>query len=79
MRQARLDTTGDWTAGWSAIKPGLSGALLVYPEGPAVGEREISSTVIITARSLTVPYDDVATFSMGFEVSGDVSEGTVSA
>jgi len=71
-----LDTTGDWTAAWEAIVPGASGTLAIYPEGKTEGQREVTFTAIITNRSLTLPYDELATVSLSFEISGPVSEGT---
>lgn len=72
-----IDTTGAWSTAWQAIAPGTSGALLVYPEGNTSGNRELSCTAIVTGRTLSVPYDDIATFNMSFEVSGAVTEGAV--
>lgn len=72
-----IDTTGAWSAAWQAIKPGTSDVLEVYPEGNTSGNRKISATAIITGRTLNVPYDDIATLSVSFDVSGDVTEDTV--
>lgn len=70
-----LDTTGNWTAAWSALVPGATGALVIQPEGPGSSFREITATAIITSRSLSMPYDDVASLSVSFEISGDVVYG----
>lgn len=72
-----IDTTGAWSTAWQAIDPGTSGTLVVYPEGNTSGNRRISCTAIVTGRSLTVPYDDIANFTMSFEVSGAVTQDLV--
>lgn len=72
-----IDSTGAWTSAWSAIKPGTAGALQIFPEGNTSTNRVVSCNIVVTSRSLTVPYDDIATFSMGFDVSGDVTESVV--
>jgi hypothetical protein len=72
-----LDSTGDFTAAWSAIAVGSTATMTIQPEGPGTDNREISFTAIITARSLELPYDDLAKFSMSFEISGDVTETTL--
>lgn len=72
-----IDTTGAWSTAWQAIDPGTSGTLVVYPEGNTAGNRRISCTAIVTGRSLTVPYDDIANFTMSFEVSGAVTQDVV--
>lgn len=71
-----LDTTGDWTAAWDAIAVGTEGTLVIHPEGTGSGLRELTCEVLVTERSISLPYDDLATLSMGFEVSGDVTENT---
>lgn len=72
-----LDTTGTWSAAWDAIAVGTEDELIVYPEGNTSGNRSLTAQVVVTGRSISVPYDDLATLSMDFEVSGDVTEGTV--
>lgn len=71
-----LDTTGAWSAAWDAIAVGSEGTLLIHPEGTDAGNRELSAEVLVTGRSVDWPYDDLATLSMSFEVSGDVTEST---
>src|SRR5690606_24455443 len=73
-----LDVTGAWSDAWNAIPVGATGTLVVHPEGTDTGLREISCTAIITGRTLNLPYDDLATLSMSFEVSGDVTESVQS-
>lgn len=70
-----LDVTGAWTTAWTAILPGTSGTLTIWPEGAGSSFREVSCTIIVTARSLDLPYDDLATFSMSFEISGPITYG----
>jgi len=72
-----IDTTGAWAAEWQSMKPGTAGTLDVYPEGNSSGMRKVSAAAIVTARSLSVPYDDVSTVSVSFELSGTVTESTV--
>ena len=74
-----LDTTGDWSGVWEAIAPGVSDTMIVYPEGKTVGNRKSSFTAVIKSRSLDMPYEDLAKVSMSFEISGAVTEATVTA
>jgi hypothetical protein len=74
-----LDTSGDWSAAWQAIKPASTGTMIIYPEGNAAGKRTLTFTAVVNERSVEYPYDNLATFSMSFEVSGDITEGTVGA
>lgn len=69
-----LDVTGAWSAAWQAVAPGATGTMLVHPEGTSTGKREASFTAIITSRSFSEPYDDLATISVGFDISGAVTE-----
>jgi hypothetical protein len=71
-----LDSTGSWSTAWNAIAVGTEGTLVIRPEGTGAGLRQLSMSVLVTARSLSLPYDDLATFSMGFEVSGVITEST---
>lgn len=71
---AGLDSTGDWSAVWDEVAVGQTATMLIHPEGTGVGLREVSFTAIVTERDLDWPYDDLATFSMSFEISGAVSE-----
>ena len=70
-----LDSTGAWGTAWNAIAVGSEGTLIIQPEGTGSGLRELSMTALITARSLSLPYDDLSMLSMSFEVSGAVTEG----
>ena len=72
-----LDTSGNWSAAWDEIIPGTSATMIIYPEGNATGERRLSFTAVIGNRSVTWPYDDLATLSMSFEISGGVTEDLV--
>lgn len=69
-----LDTTGAWSAAWDAIAVGTEDTLLIHPEGTGSGNRELSASILVTGRSISLPYDDLATLSMDFEVSGAVTE-----
>lgn len=71
-----LDSTGAWTAAWQEIQPGASATMAIRPEGTGAGLREVTFTAVVTSRSLELPYDDLASFSMSFEISGAVVEGT---
>ena len=71
-----LDETGDWTLAWDEIVPGTSAVMSIRPEGTGAGKREASFTAIITARSLDMPYDDLAKFSLSFDISGPILEDT---
>lgn len=69
-----LDSTGAWSTAWNSIGVGTLDTLVIRPEGTGTGLRELSMSALITARSINLPYDDLATLSMGFEVSGAVTE-----
>jgi len=72
-----LDQTGAWATEWTTIQPGDSDTMIIYPEGNSAGNRSASFTAIIGNRSISFPYDGLATLSMSFEISGAVTEGTV--
>lgn len=72
-----LDTSGAWSTAWQAIAPGDTGTMVIYPEGNTSGARSITFTAVVNERSLEFPYDNLATFSMGFEISGAVVEAVV--
>ena len=71
-----LDSTGDWTAAWGAIAAGAEGTLVIRPEGTSPGNREFSVSAVVTSRSLDTPYDNLSTFAMAFEMSGEPTETT---
>ena len=68
-----LDSTGNWTTAWGNLVPGTSVAFVVYPEGSGTGKRRASFTGIITSRSLSTPYEELSTISVGGEISGTVT------
>ena len=70
-----IDSTGAWSAAWLTIDPGDTATMTIWPEGAGSSFREITFTAIVTSRSLDMPYDDLAKFSMSFEISGDVVYG----
>ncbi len=72
-----LDVTGAWAAAWQGLSPGTTGTMDIYPEGNTSGMRKVSFVAIIKSRSLAMPYDDLATLSVSFEISGAVTETTV--
>lgn len=72
-----LDQSGVWATPWQDIQPGTSGTMVIYPEGNTSGNRSATFTAIISSRSVSFPYDGLATLSMSFEISGAVVEGTV--
>lgn len=74
-----LDVTGDWSAAWEEIVPGTSATMIIYPEGNSAGNRRLSFTAVIGNRALAMPYDDLSTVSMSFEISGGVTEDVVPA
>jgi len=72
-----LDVSGTWASAWSELAPGSSATMVIYPEGNSAANRSVTFTAIITSRSLSMPYDDLATLSVSFEISGAVVEDTV--
>ena len=73
-----LDITGVWGTAWQALAPGTSATMLIHPEGTGSGLREAAFTAVITSRSLANPFDDLATVSVAFEISGAVTESAQS-
>lgn len=71
-----LDQTGTWSTAWQAIQPGTSGTMVISPEGTTTGNRRATFTAVISERSVEFPYDNLATMSMSFEISGAVVEDT---
>lgn len=71
-----LDTTGAWSAVWAKIAPGSTFTMEIRPEGTLASNRKVTFTAIVTNRSLELPYDDLAKFSMSYEISGAVVEAT---
>jgi hypothetical protein len=72
-----LDITGAWATAWQGLAPGTTGTMDIFPEGNTSGKRKVSFIAIIKSRSLQMPYDDLATLSVSFEISGAVAETTV--
>lgn len=72
-----LDITGAWSNAWNEIVPGSSATMIIYPEGNAQNNRRLQFTAVIGTRTLAMPYDDLSTVSMSFEISGGVTEDTV--
>jgi hypothetical protein len=69
--------TGAWGTAWQALAVGETATMTIYPEGNTSGMRSIAFTAIITGRTLNMPYDDLATISVSFEISGAVTEDVV--
>ena len=46
------------------LKVGTSGALIINPEGVAVGAIKLSGTALITSVEFSVPYDGLVTASI---------------
>lgn len=72
-----LDVSGAWDTGFQALAVGTSATMVIYPEGNTSTKRSITFTAVITSRKTDFPYDDLAKVSVSFEISGDVTEGTV--
>lgn len=69
-----LDVTGAWSTAWAKLAPGTTATMTIRPEGTGAGLRQVSFTAIMKSRSLSTPYDDLATVSASFEISGVVTE-----
>jgi hypothetical protein len=69
-----LDVTGAWSDAWTELAVGSTATMQVRPEGTGSGLRQLSFTAIVTGRSLAMPYDDLSTLSVSFEISGAVDE-----
>jgi len=72
-----LDQSGDWSTIWEAIDPGTSATMVIYPEGNTSTNRSVTFTAVISSRSIDIPYDGLATFSMSFDISGALTEAQV--
>ena len=55
---------------------GEPAAIVLYPEGDASGNIEITGNVIITGYSITGSFDGVVTGSLTFQGTGDLTMGT---
>ena len=69
-----LDTTGTWSAAFTALAAGAVDVIKIRPEGTGTGLREVSFTGVITTRALEFPYDNLAKLTVSGEISGAVSE-----
>lgn len=60
----------------AALQPGLSGTLIIQPEGTATGKRKITFPCFCDGASYDHPYEDIVTISCGFSCNN--SAGTLS-
>jgi hypothetical protein len=64
------------TAMATALQPGVSGTLLIQPEGTAVGKRKISLPCYCDGHVPSFPYANLAVISCGFTGSSTIGNFT---
>lgn len=64
-----VNATGG-TALYAALQPGVSGTLLIQPEGTATNKRKITFVCYSDGAQYSQPYADVATITCGFTGNG---------
>ena len=64
------------TALYNLLVPGSSGTLDWFPEGTASGKQRGYALAVVTARNMSIPYDDVVTIEPTWKLSGAVTGGT---
>tara|TARA_R110000803_G_scaffold52240_4_gene107555 strand:- start:9680 stop:10069 length:390 start_codon:yes stop_codon:yes gene_type:complete len=76
---ASLDVFWDETdsAGQTALAPGASVTLVLYPEGSASGAVYYTGTAIVTSKSTTGSFDGMVEASISAQYTGAVSTSTV--
>ena len=62
---------------FTALAPGETGALVVYPKGNTGGYPKISGNIVVTNRTRMVAYNDAVLYTVTFNVSGALTYGTV--
>jgi len=55
---------------------GDEGSLIIGPEGSTAGERKITVNAIVQSFDEDYTYDDIVTYTIGVQFSGDVTENT---
>ena len=77
---ASLDVFWDETdsAGQTALAPGASVTLVLYPEGASSGDTYYTGTAIVTSKSTTGSFDGMVEASISAQYTGAVSTATVS-
>jgi len=63
------------TALYAALAPGVSGTLIIGPEGTATNKRKISFVCYSDGAQYAQPYADVATVTCGFTGNGVYTDG----
>ena len=76
---ASLDVFWDETdtAGQTALTPGASVTLVLYPEGASSGDTYYCGTAIVTSKSITGSFDGMVEASISAQYTGAVSTATV--
>ena len=76
---ASLDVFWDETdsAGQTALAPGASVTLVLYPEGSASGAVYYTGTAIVTSKSTTGSFDGMVEASISAQYTGAISTSTV--
>jgi hypothetical protein len=63
------------TALYAALAPGMSGTLIIGPEGTATNKRKITFVCFSDGAQYPYPYADVATVTCGFTGNGAFTDG----
>tara|TARA_R110000764_G_scaffold193386_2_gene278664 strand:+ start:305 stop:694 length:390 start_codon:yes stop_codon:yes gene_type:complete len=76
---ASLDVFWDETdsAGQTALAPGASVTLVLYPEGGASGDTYYTGTALVTSKSITGSFDGMVEASISAQYTGAISTSTV--
>ena len=76
---ASIDVFWDETdsAGQTALAPGATVTLVLYPEGAASGDTYYSGSAIVTSKSITGTFDGMVEASISATYTGALSTATV--
>jgi hypothetical protein len=62
---------------FGTVAVNAAGTLIIGPAGTATGRPKYTwNRVVVASRSLDMPFDDGVTFSVSFQMSSEVEEGT---
>jgi hypothetical protein len=75
-----LEVLGDDSAGgptwWAAVVPGATGSLVWGEKGSTAGFPKHTVNAVVSSRKKDAPYDDLVVYTVEFQYSGTVADGT---